>query len=121
MGVGLGAGVGGEAGAEGRRLCSMVEDIGLLGVWMARGCGLDMVAFRLEREVVEGKMVGGGGSWERSSSVSSAALMLMSSMSSKVSIAFAGCKHGIWRGRESGDGPSGRGPCNQQEGTTLGW
>jgi hypothetical protein len=29
---------------------------------MALGCGLDMVAFRLEREMVEGKMVGGGGS-----------------------------------------------------------
>jgi hypothetical protein len=89
IGVGLGAGVGGEAGADGRRLCGKVEDIGLLGVCIARGCGLDMVAFRLEREVVEGKTVGGGGSCDRSSSVSSAAPMLISSRSSNVSMVFS--------------------------------
>jgi hypothetical protein len=32
VGVGLGAGVGGDAGAEGSRLCGMVEDRGLVGV-----------------------------------------------------------------------------------------
>lgn len=37
VGVGLGAGVGGEAGAEGRRLCGIVELRGLLGVSMGRG------------------------------------------------------------------------------------
>lgn len=37
VGVGLGAGVGGEAGAEGRRLCGMVEDNGLVGGNMGRG------------------------------------------------------------------------------------
>ena len=37
VGVGLGAGVGGEAGAEGRRLCGIVEVKGLVGVIMGRG------------------------------------------------------------------------------------
>lgn len=37
VGVGLGAGVGGEAGAEGSRLCGSVEDSGLVGVMMGRG------------------------------------------------------------------------------------
>jgi len=37
VGVGLGAGVGGEAGAEGRRLWGMVEESGLVGVMMGRG------------------------------------------------------------------------------------
>lgn len=37
MGVGLGAGVGGEAGAEGSVLCGMVEESGLVGVIMGRG------------------------------------------------------------------------------------
>lgn len=37
VGVGLGAGVGGEAGAEGSRLCGIVEDRGLVGVIMGRG------------------------------------------------------------------------------------
>jgi hypothetical protein len=37
VGVGLGAGVGGDAGAEGRRLCGMVELRGLVGVIMGRG------------------------------------------------------------------------------------
>jgi len=37
VGVGLGAGVGGEAGAEGRRLCGMVEERGLVGVIMGLG------------------------------------------------------------------------------------
>lgn len=37
MGVGLGAGVGGEAGAEGRALCGMVDESGLVGVIMGRG------------------------------------------------------------------------------------
>jgi hypothetical protein len=37
VGVGLGAGVGGEAGAEGRRLCGIVEFRGLVGVIMGRG------------------------------------------------------------------------------------
>lgn len=37
MGVGLGAGVGGEAGAEGSRLCGIVELRGLVGVIIGRG------------------------------------------------------------------------------------
>lgn len=37
VGVGLGAGVGGEAGAEGSVLCGMVEESGLVGVIMGRG------------------------------------------------------------------------------------
>jgi hypothetical protein len=37
VGVGLGAGVGGEAGADGRRLCGIVEVKGLVGVIMGRG------------------------------------------------------------------------------------
>lgn len=37
VGVGLGAGVGGDAGAEGRRLCGIVEDKGLVGVIIGRG------------------------------------------------------------------------------------
>jgi hypothetical protein len=37
VGVGLGAGVGGEAGAEGRRLCGIDEVKGLVGVIMGRG------------------------------------------------------------------------------------
>jgi hypothetical protein len=37
VGVGLGAGVGGEAGADGSRLCGMVEFRGLVGVIMGRG------------------------------------------------------------------------------------
>jgi hypothetical protein len=37
VGVGLGAGVGGEAGADGRRLCGIVELRGLVGVVMGRG------------------------------------------------------------------------------------
>lgn len=37
VGVGLGAGVGGEAGAEGSRLCGIVADSGLVGVMMGRG------------------------------------------------------------------------------------
>jgi hypothetical protein len=37
VGVGLGAGVGGDAGAEGSRLWGSVEDNGLVGVIMGRG------------------------------------------------------------------------------------
>lgn len=37
VGVGLGAGVGGDAGAEGSRLCGMVELRGLVGVMIGRG------------------------------------------------------------------------------------
>jgi hypothetical protein len=37
VGVGLGAGVGGEAGADGRRLCGIVDVRGLVGVIMGRG------------------------------------------------------------------------------------
>lgn len=37
VGVGLGAGVGGDAGAEGSRLCGIVELRGLVGVIMGRG------------------------------------------------------------------------------------
>lgn len=61
IGVGLGAGVGGDAGAEGSRLWGM-EVIGLLGVCMALGWGLDIGAFRFEMDVVDGKMEGGAGS-----------------------------------------------------------
>ena len=38
VGVGLGAGVGGEAGAEGRRLPGIVDAMGLLGVRICLGC-----------------------------------------------------------------------------------
>lgn len=37
VGVGLGAGVGGDAGAEGRRLCGRLELEGLIGVSIGRG------------------------------------------------------------------------------------
>lgn len=37
VGVGLGAGVGGEAGADGSRLCGIVEESGLVGVIMGLG------------------------------------------------------------------------------------
>lgn len=37
MGVGLGAGVGGDAGAEGRRLCGRLELEGLIGVRIGLG------------------------------------------------------------------------------------
>jgi hypothetical protein len=37
VGVGLGAGVGGDAGADWRRLCGIVELRGLVGVIMGRG------------------------------------------------------------------------------------
>ena len=52
-GVGLGAGVGGDAGADGRRLCGIEDDIGLLGVCIGRGRG----KLRRLRLVGEGKMV----------------------------------------------------------------
>jgi hypothetical protein len=57
MGVGLGAGVGGEAGADGRRLCGMVEGGGLDGNLIALG-GLveDMGAFRLLSDEGTGKL-----------------------------------------------------------------
>lgn len=37
VGVGLGAGVGGDAGAEGSKLCGMLEERGLVGVMIGRG------------------------------------------------------------------------------------
>jgi len=37
VGVGLGAGVGGDAGAEGRSECGTLVDSGLVGVMMGRG------------------------------------------------------------------------------------
>ena len=37
VGVGLGAGVGGDAGADGSKLCGSVELRGLVGVMMGRG------------------------------------------------------------------------------------
>lgn len=46
VGVGLGAGVGGDAGADGRRLCGIVEVRGLVGVIM--GCGTP------ERDILRG-------------------------------------------------------------------
>jgi hypothetical protein len=46
VGVGLGAGVGGEAGADGRRLCGIVEVRGLVGVII--GCGTP------ERDILRG-------------------------------------------------------------------
>jgi hypothetical protein len=46
VGVGLGAGVGGDAGADGRRLCGMAEVRGLVGVMM--GCGTP------ERDILRG-------------------------------------------------------------------
>ena len=79
-GVGEGAGVGGEAGAEGSRLCGMVaEDIefgGLLGVCSGLGVGrASDVAFRLDIEVVDGNTAGGGGSGSWASESESIALM----------------------------------------------
>lgn len=59
VGVGLGAGVGGEAGAEGNRLWGMVDDIGLVGVCIGRGVVRDIVdRFRL-RDAGEGYMLVG--------------------------------------------------------------
>ena len=47
VGVGLGAGVGGEAGAEARRVCGIDDDDGLVGVIMGRGAPeRDMRALR---------------------------------------------------------------------------
>jgi hypothetical protein len=65
IGVGLGAGVGGEAGAEGSRLWGMVEAMGLVGVCIGRGgCRVDdMGAFRLVSDDRGGKAGGGGGKW----------------------------------------------------------
>lgn len=60
VGVGLGAGVGGEAGAEGRVLCGMVEDSGLVGVIMGRGAEeRDMRPCLREWAVGEAKMLPG--------------------------------------------------------------
>lgn len=53
IGVGLGAGVGGDAGAEGRRLCGRVEETGDVGVCIGRGCERDMTPRFREREVGE--------------------------------------------------------------------
>jgi hypothetical protein len=73
MGVGLGAGVGGLAGAEGNILCGMaamtpefVPEDGESGICMARGVGRPIGAFRLLSEVGEGKIGGGGGKLLRS-------------------------------------------------------
>jgi hypothetical protein len=60
-GGGLGAGVGGEAGADGRKLCGMLVVRGLLGVWILCGCGL-----RFARAVEDGNAGDGGGSWRPS-------------------------------------------------------
>ena len=66
--MGLGAGVGGDAGADGRRLCGILEGGGLEGSLIARG-GLveDMGAFRLLSDDGAGKLGGGGGREFRSS------------------------------------------------------
>jgi hypothetical protein len=63
-GVGLGAGVGGDAGAEGSMLCGIVEAIGLVGVWIGRGGGgrVDVIgAFLFVNDEVAGNVGGGGG------------------------------------------------------------
>jgi hypothetical protein len=72
--------VGGEAGAEGRRLCGMVADDiefgGLLGACSGLGVGrASDVDFRLDIEVVAGKTRGGGGRGSRASESDSIALM----------------------------------------------
>jgi len=68
MGVGLGAGVGGLAGAEGRWLCGiMPEDTGL-DMGIGRGGGRVMGPFRFDLDTGEGKMDGGAGSRDLSSS-----------------------------------------------------
>lgn len=67
--------MGGEAGAEGRRLWGIVaegiEFGGLFGVWSGRRVGrASDVALRFEREVEDGKLWGGGGrSWSESVSI----------------------------------------------------
>jgi hypothetical protein len=71
--------VGGEAGAEGRRLCGMVADDiefgGLLGACSGLGVGRESdVAFRLDIEVVDGNTAGGGGSRSWTSESESIAL-----------------------------------------------
>lgn len=43
--MGLGAGVGGDAGADGRRLCG---NVALFGVGRGLGWGCDIDSFRLE-------------------------------------------------------------------------
>jgi hypothetical protein len=80
-GVGLGAGVGGEAGAEGSRLWGIVDAIGLVGVCIGRGGGGredDMGALRFESDEGAGNAGGGGGNWVSCS--------IMSSNSSDLSI-----------------------------------
>lgn len=58
VGVGLGAGVGGDAGADGRRLCGMLEEGSGLGVWIGRGAERDIMPRFRVREVGEENMVG---------------------------------------------------------------
>jgi len=68
MGVGLGAGVGGLAGAEGRRLCGIVpEDMGL-DMGIGRGGGRVMGPLRFDLDTGEGKIDGGAGNRVLSSS-----------------------------------------------------
>lgn len=78
-GVGDGAGVGGDAGAEGGRLCGMdaAIEFGLLGVCIGRGGGRVMGPFRFDRATGDGNMEGGGGRDELSEA--SAKSMLLSS------------------------------------------
>jgi hypothetical protein len=73
MGVGLGAGVGGEAGADGSKLCGMFEEVGLRGICMGRGWRVeDMGAFRLLSE--EGAANTGGGAGRRISFMSASSM-----------------------------------------------
>jgi hypothetical protein len=69
--------VGGDAGAEGRRLCGIVDGGGPLGSWIFRG-GLfdDMGAFLLLSDDGEGKVGGGFGRALRSSMSSTGVVLL---------------------------------------------
>jgi hypothetical protein len=76
-GVGLGAGVGGDAGADGSMLCGILVVIGLVGVCILCGCRLRLDT---EGEPDENAACGGGGpsstseKWTLSMSTSSSAM-----------------------------------------------
>jgi len=68
--------VGGDAGAEGSRLCGIVDAIGLPGICNGRGAPCrDIVLFRLGRVVGDWKRDGGGGGSDEPSSPESAVML----------------------------------------------
>lgn len=80
MGVGLGAGVGGEAGADGSMLCGIFEEVGLRGICIGRGCRAeDGCAFRLLSEEGAANTGGGGGRTSFMSASSIGVVLLLES------------------------------------------